>query len=137
CCEFVTVNLGEDSEYVGKATVRDPHFLTIQNIVSAIGVKHGPRLGCQGVGTSTRFGQGKACTPLATRKTRQVLLFLRIGAEVDQRQRADCCMRSQRAGKRRHDADLFTKISRTYLVETESSVHLGNINAEKIEFTCF
>src|SRR5262249_17795982 len=59
--------------------------------------------------------------------------LLLVGPEIDERQRADGCVRAERSGERRVDGDLLANIRGADLVESESAVRRGNLEPRQIE----
>jgi len=53
--ELLAVSLSKCDEQIGECGVRNPHFLAVQNPVSAIGTSYRIRLGRERVGTAARL----------------------------------------------------------------------------------
>ena len=71
------------TEYFAHTGVCDEHFRSIQNEMVALLL--GERGRAAGIGARLGFGQAESTQNLPCRQERYVLLFLRFGAEVDDR----------------------------------------------------
>ena len=67
----------------------------------------GAGLGGQGVGPGLRFAEAIGADDFGARKLRQILLFLRFGAEEQKRQRADAGVRAVPSAERSVAGELF------------------------------
>ena len=86
CTELVAINLGEDDEDVCKATVGNQHLLAIEDVVRAVLTQPRCRFRGHRVGTRTRFRERVGRDQFAGSYLRQILLFGRVSAEVNDRQ---------------------------------------------------
>ena len=89
----------EDGEEIGLAAVRDPHLLAVEDVVRAVGREVGAGFGGEGIRAGLRFAEAVGADDFGARKLRQVLLFLRLGAEEQERQRADARVRAMPAAE--------------------------------------
>ncbi len=80
-----------------------------------------------------RLGQGVGADQLAARQPRQVARLLRLGAEVDERQRADGRVGAERSAERRVHRDLLADVGGADLVQAEAAVGLGDLEAQQVE----
>src|SRR4029077_13249917 len=81
--EFLAVHLGEHNVDVGESAVRNPHLLTIQNPVLAIGRKHCASASGERIRASLRFGKAVAGKKFACGDPGQIFFLLLFGAEID------------------------------------------------------
>ena len=93
--ELLAIDLREDGEQIGEVRVRDPHLLAVQDVVLAVGREHGLACGCSARRSRWCFRQRVSADHLARRQLRQILLLLLLGAEEDDRQRADAGVSAQ------------------------------------------
>ena len=129
--ELLAVNLGEYREQIGEASVGDPHFLTVEDVVTPVGGEHGFGLGGERVRARLRLGQGICADPLAACEEGEVLAFLLFGAEEDDRQRANINVRAMRSGERSLQGELLADHCRADFVQAEAAVFLGDVDREQ------
>ena len=115
--ELVAADLGEDGEQIGEAAVGDPHLLAGQLVVTAVGGERRGGARRERVRARLRLGERVGADQLAAGEPRQVARLLLLGAEVDERQRADRRVRAERPAERRVDRDLLADIRRADQVE--------------------
>ena len=87
----------------------------------------------QRVGSRLRLGQRVGANQLAAGQPRQVARLLFVGAEVDQRQRADRGVGAERSAKRRVDRDLLADEGRADQIEPEAAVRRRNLEPQQVE----
>ena len=131
--ELLAVDLGEHREQVGKAAVGDPRFLSVQEVMPA--VRRQPRGGLcrQRVRAGVRLGERVGADQVGAGQPGQILRLLLRRAEIDDRQSSDRGVRPQRPGKRGIDRDVFADIRGADLVEAESAIGGGNLEAKQVE----
>ena len=127
--ELVAVDLREDGEQIGEAAVRDPHLLAVEHVVPAVGRERRRRARRERVRSRLRLGEGVGADQIAARQPRQVARLLLVGAEVDERQRADRGVRAERSAERRVDRDLLADIRRADQVEARGRRSAGGISS--------
>src|SRR5690606_41670828 len=92
---LVVINLGEYNKHVGKAPVRNPHLLAVDDVVLSVGIQYGARLGAVCVRTGVGFRQTVCRFPFTRGKLGNVSLLLFIIAVVKNRKCTDACVRRQ------------------------------------------
>ncbi len=92
--ELFAIDLREDRVEIGFAAVGDPHLLAVEDVVGAIRRKVGAGFGGEGIGPGLRLAEAIGADDFGARELRQVLFFLRVGAEEQERQRGDAGVRA-------------------------------------------
>ena len=65
--ELFAIHLGKNCEQVGEASIGDPHFLAVQDVVLAVGGEFGAGAAIQRVGSGGRFRKSISPDPFAGR----------------------------------------------------------------------
>ena len=94
--ELLAVHFREDRKQVGEVGVGDPHLLAVEDVVLAVGREHGLGAAVQRVRAAGPLRQRVSTDHLGRCQLRQVLLLLLLGAEEDDRQRADAGVSAHR-----------------------------------------
>ena len=94
---------------------------------------HRRRAGRQCIRTRLRLGQRIGADQFAARESREVLGFLRIGPEVDKRQRPNRRVRAERSAKRRVQRDLLADVRGADLVQAQAAVRRRNLEPGEVE----
>ena len=131
--ESFAVDFREDGEQISQAAVGDPGLLAVEHVVPAVGREPGARARGEGVGPGLRLGKRVGADQVCAPQPGKISSLLLVGAEVDDRQRADGGMRAKRSRKRRVDRNLLADIRRADLVEAEAAVGRGDFEAGEIE----
>jgi hypothetical protein len=135
--EVLLVDLGKNGEQLGEAAVGDELLGTVQDVVLAVRGEHRRGLGAEGVAARTRFGQAVGGTPFAGDDLAEVLLLLRRGAIVDERQGADAGMGGIGNGKGAAVTHLLADQHGRGLVEFQAAELLGGVHHQQAEFAAF
>src|SRR4029077_202527 len=104
--KLFAVDFGEYDVEIREAAVGNPHLLPVQNIVRAFAVQFGAREGILRVGAGLGLAEAIRANQLRSSKLREILLFLRFGAEIDDWQSSDSRMRAVGDGKASIDGEL-------------------------------
>jgi len=94
CCELLATDFSENGKQVSGAAVGDPHLLTAEDVVTAIGTQIGARFCGKRIRPGMRLGQRVRGQQLGRGQARQVALFLLLRSEIQNRQRADAGVRA-------------------------------------------
>jgi len=90
---LVVIDLREHDKHVGKTSVSDPHFLTVDEVVRTFNVQFRARPSRVRIRSSIGFGQAIGSLPLARRQLGDVFILLCIVAILQNGQRADAGVR--------------------------------------------
>ena len=94
--ELLAIDFGEDGEQVGEVGVGDPHLFAVQDVVLAVGRKHGAGAAVHRVGAAGAFRKRVGADHFGRSQLGQIFLLLLLGAEEDDRQRADAGVSAHR-----------------------------------------
>src|SRR5690348_10513637 len=122
--ELLSVDFCENDVEVRKSTVRNPHFLAVQDVVRAFRIQFRARQGVLRVRAGLRLGKAISAYPLSGRQLRQVLLLLLLISEIHDGQRSDAGVSAVRHRESTVDRQLFGEHRRSNLVEARTSVLL-------------
>ena len=129
--EVLAVDLGEGDVDVGEAGVAEPHLLAVEDPALAVRREDRPRLRVHRVARRGRLGERVGADPLSGREAGQVLLLLRLGAEVDDGQRADAGVAHEGDREAAVAGRLLRDEAAAHLVEAEAAVLLRDLDAQQ------
>ena len=135
--KLFAVNFCEHREQVGEARVGNPHLLAVEDVVLAVGRKHGTGAAIEGVGTRTRFRQGVRAHNFSRGQTRQVLLLLLFGAEINDGQQANAAVGAPGGGKPGVLGNVVGDDGGGDFVHFQAAVGFGNFNSAEAEVAGF
>ncbi len=128
--ECFAVDLGVHREQVGEAGVGD-ELLGAVELPAPVWEPGGAGADAHRIGPRCRLGEAVGADTGAIGQARQVALLLRIGAEEDDRQRADPGVRRVRHGEGAGGRDRLVDDQAADAVQASTTVLLGNIDAEE------
>ena len=80
--EFIPVHFGKYRIYICKATVGDPAFLSVQQVIFPVGAQLCRCFSAQRIAAAVRLRKPVRSLPLTRGKLRDILLLLGVGAEI-------------------------------------------------------
>ena len=135
--KLLAVDFREHREQVGKARVGNPHLLAVEDVVLAVGRKHGTGAAIEGVGAGTRFRQGVRAHNFSRGEARQVLFLLLFGAEINDGQQTDAAVRAPGGGKPAVLGDMVGDDGGGDFVHFEPAIGFGNFDSAQAEVAGF
>ena len=132
--EVLTVDLGEDDVDVGESTVGNPHLLAVEHIAAVILTRRAG-LGAERIRPRARFAQTIRTNQFPAHELREILLFLRIGAEHSDRHDDQTGLRTERGAKRATLTNPTGDDGRAHLVQREPAIGLRNVGPHQTQLT--
>ncbi len=90
--ELLAIHFREDGVEIGRAAVGDPHFLAVEDVVLAVRAQIGASARGQRIRSRLRFAERVGGDHFRVRHLGKIALLLVLGAEQQQRQRADAAL---------------------------------------------
>ena len=131
---LVVVNLGKDDHHVGKSAVGDPHLLAVDDVMLSVLGQLGGGLAAVGVRSAAGLGQAVAALEFPRGHARDVLLFLRFVAVVEDGQGADAGVGGEAHAEGVSVAERLGDQHGRLEVEAHAAELLRDARAEEAEF---
>ena len=136
-CELFAVNFGKNDEHICEAGVGNPHFLSVEHVVTSVGAQVGAGFGVQCIGACAGFGKAVSGLDIAGYHAGQKTGLLFVGAEVKNGQHAYACMGCEGHAERAEGTEYFGDDSIGIGIELHATVVGGHVGAEQAQFTHF
>ena len=134
---FVVINFGEDDHYIGEAAVRNPHFLTIDEVVLSIFGEFGCGFSVVGIRSGARLGKAITSFELSRGQARNPLLFLCFISVIQDGQCADSSVCTEADAKRMRSTDGFGNEHGGFEIQPHSSQIFGYGATNESQFSRF